>query len=460
VNHNMRRLVVIGSDGMISLTAVRWLADQGAAFVMLERDGRVLAATGPTAPSDVRLRRAQARLDSSEAAVEIARELIRLKLEGQEAVAREKLGNAEAAASIAAHRAGLADARDVAKVRFIESLGGSAYWSAWRDRVVEFPRRDAQAVPDHWKLFGSRNSPVSAAPRKACNPGNAMLNFLYTMLEAETRLTAVALGLDPGFGLIHVDSPIRDSLVYDLMEPIRPKVGAILFDWLTRSPLKREWFFEQWDGTCRLMPYIVAQLAEASTVLQPEIAPIAEWFAKAVTASSGVPKLAGPRSRLTRSEWRTARFSTDAQPKTPMPKPFEPQSVCKTCGVTVTKGKRYCKKCAVAVSSTAIIEGAKLGRVKAVSPEAMQKRRESSRRQNEALQSWNPADLPAWLTNEVFMTQVRPRLQGYTRPAIAAATSLTIVYAGKIRNGNCVPHQRHWLPLAKLVGIEPRDQEC
>src|SRR5258708_105049 len=47
VGHGLRRLVVIGADGMISLAAIRWLADQDAAFVMLERDGSVLASTGP-----------------------------------------------------------------------------------------------------------------------------------------------------------------------------------------------------------------------------------------------------------------------------------------------------------------------------------------------------------------------------------------------------------------------------
>src|ERR1035441_8009559 len=45
VGHGLKRLVVIGSDGMISLSALRWLADQKAAFVMLERDGSVLATT-------------------------------------------------------------------------------------------------------------------------------------------------------------------------------------------------------------------------------------------------------------------------------------------------------------------------------------------------------------------------------------------------------------------------------
>src|SRR5690242_12936460 len=43
VGHGLRRLVVIGFDGMVSLAALRWLADQNAAFTMLERTGKVLA---------------------------------------------------------------------------------------------------------------------------------------------------------------------------------------------------------------------------------------------------------------------------------------------------------------------------------------------------------------------------------------------------------------------------------
>src|SRR5689334_12318859 len=60
VRHGIRRLVVIGADGFVSLAALRWLADQDASFVMLDRDGSVLAITGPVQPSDSRLRRAQA----------------------------------------------------------------------------------------------------------------------------------------------------------------------------------------------------------------------------------------------------------------------------------------------------------------------------------------------------------------------------------------------------------------
>src|SRR3989442_3473557 len=84
VGHGLRRLVVIGADGMVSLAALRWLADQDAAFVMLDRDGSVLATTGPVRPSDARLRRAQALAHQSGVAVRIARELIYRKLSGQE----------------------------------------------------------------------------------------------------------------------------------------------------------------------------------------------------------------------------------------------------------------------------------------------------------------------------------------------------------------------------------------
>src|SRR5690242_16391392 len=91
VGHGLRRLVVIGADGYVSLAALRWLADQDAAFVMLERDGSVLATTGPARSSDARLRRAQALAGQSGTALLIAREIIDKKLAAQANVARHKL---------------------------------------------------------------------------------------------------------------------------------------------------------------------------------------------------------------------------------------------------------------------------------------------------------------------------------------------------------------------------------
>jgi CRISPR-associated protein Cas1 len=72
---------------------------------------------------------------------------------------------------------------------------------------------------------------------------------LYAVLESETRLAVTALGLDPGLGFWHVDTPARDSLACDLMEPVRPLVDAYVLDWITREPLRRSWFFEKGDAT-------------------------------------------------------------------------------------------------------------------------------------------------------------------------------------------------------------------
>src|SRR5437588_6947753 len=60
VNHKLKRLVCIGEDGFITLSALRWLTEVGASFVMLDRLGKVRIVTGPTSSSEARLRRAQA----------------------------------------------------------------------------------------------------------------------------------------------------------------------------------------------------------------------------------------------------------------------------------------------------------------------------------------------------------------------------------------------------------------
>ena len=140
VGHGLRRLIVIGSDGMITLAALRWLADQNAAFVMLERDGSVLATTGPVHSSDARLRRAQALAHSNGTAIQLAIELIRQKLVGQERVTRERLKNFIAADSIAQFRTALSAVNRLEAVLSIEASAALTYWSAWAELGIPSPR--------------------------------------------------------------------------------------------------------------------------------------------------------------------------------------------------------------------------------------------------------------------------------------------------------------------------------
>ncbi len=449
VGHGIKRLVIIGSDGMVSLAALRWLADQKAAFVMLERDGTVLVTTGPVRPSDVRLRRAQSLSGQSGAAVQIARELISKKLAGQERGARYKLLATQTADTISRYRKELIKADSTEAIRQVESLAAGAYWAAWHTLPITFPRKDEARIPDHWRSFGARVSPLTGSPRLAVNPPNAILNYLYAVLESESRLAAAALGLDPGIGVLHVDTPNRDSLACDLMEVVRPEVDAFLLDWITREPLKREWFFEQRDGNCRLMAELAIKLSETAPTWGRAVAPVAEWIAETLWSGRRKPSRGvSLPTRLTQSHKREAKGVSSF----PTPIPIaRRENVCRGCGKTIQKRSINCAQCQIEGATERLVDAARIGRVAARSPEARAKHVASRRRHAEACSAWDESTQPTWLTKEAFSRQIQPLLVNMPAAAIRARIDVSRWYAGKIRKGYC-PHPRHWQALATLVG--------
>jgi CRISPR-associated protein Cas1 len=453
VGHGLRRLVVIGADGIVSLAALRWLADQDAAFVMLDRDGSVLATTGPVRSSDARLRRAQALALQTGAALQITRGLISQKLAGQEQVARNKLLDSSTADAIARFRAAVATAETIDTIRYLESQGASAYWASWRDLPITFPTSDLPKVPEHWRRFDTRKSPLSGSPRLAANPANAILNYLYAVLESETRLATAAIGLDPGLGFWHVDTPARDSLACDLMEPVRPHVDGFLLDWITREPLKRAWFFEQRDGNCRLTGTFAVQLSKTARTWARAVAPFAEWVARTLWATTSKPKreygIATPLTQRNRSEARGAVHIADTK-QAGLPNRIR---ICRNCGVLLKEGKSHCASCSVPISRAILIEAAKLGRIATHSPQAEALRAATQRRQVAARKAWQSSDQPGWLTEQVYLQRIQPRLSGLTNSTIASALFVSKPYAADIRTGRRRPHPRHWPALAQLAGV-------
>src|SRR5713101_8330661 len=405
VNHGLRRLIVIGSDGAVSFSALRWLADQDAAFAMLERNGSVLATTGPVHPSDSRLRRAQSLAHQTGAAEQISRGLISQKLEGQERIVRDALRDSALADKIAFASSLLAKANSVEAIRQLESQAAQAYWSAWRSLSVNFPAADYRRVPEHWRTFGTRKSVLTGSPRLAVNPPNAMLNYMYALLESESRLAAASVGLDPGIGVLHVDTDARDSLACDLMEPARPHVDAYLLKWITQGPLRREWFFEQRDGTCRLMGSFAMRLSESVSTWSRVVAPIAEWTSSMLWATARKPaRLILPPTHLTQSHRRQAKGKLNL----PIADPPQPLRLCRTCGVNVTEEHRYCPSCAVAVSTYELIKGAQKGRLASHSSEAQASRAEKGRRNTAARWAWQPSNQLAWLNEQSYREKIHP----------------------------------------------------
>ena len=448
VGHGLKRLVIVGSDGFISLAALQWLADQDASFVMLERDGRVLATTGPVRPSEAKLRRAQALAHSNGAALRVSKELITRKLSGQEDVARHKLLDTSTANVIARFRSELKMAETINSIRLIESQAARAYWSAWSTLPIMFPKNDLSKIPDHWCSFGARVSPLTGSPRLAANPANAILNYLYSVLESESRLASAALGLDPGLGVLHVDTSARDSLACDLMEPVRPQVDAYVLDWITRQPLKREWFSEQNDGNCRVTAVLAVRLSETAAIWGRAAAPITEWAAHAFWSTIRRPD-APIATRLTQANKREAKGApTLLQPI----KAARQENLCPGCGKTIQDRSRQCAHCAVEQATKNMHAAARIGRQTANGPKAQLKRAETQRRNALARNAWKPSDQPAGLTEVFYAEQIQPRLAKISASAIARHISVSRLYAGRIRRGYR-PHPRQWQALAELVGL-------
>lgn len=344
VRHGIKRVVAIGSDGSVSLAALRWLADQDAAFVMLERDGKVLATTGPVKPSDARLRRSQSLAHESGVALKIARELISEKLLAQERVIKTYFRESPCSSDIVDARKLVGTATTNEEIRRWEAKGAKAYWSAMREVPVNFSKSDSSKIPEHWKRFGSRISPLTNSPRLAVNPANAILNYLYAVLETESRLALATLGLDPGIGVLHSDLRSRDSLACDLMEPVRPKADCLVLDLLFSEQLRREWFFEQRDGNCRLMASFAETLSETATMWRAAVAPFAERIARCLWESKPTHgRTKAPATRLTQTRRSEGRADlNEGVVKAVRARPM----LCPVCGQIRRMTSGSCPECA------------------------------------------------------------------------------------------------------------------
>jgi CRISPR-associated endonuclease Cas1 len=450
VNHGLKRLVMIGSDGFITLEAIRWISDVGAAFVMLDRQGKVIAVTGPLAPSDSKLRRAQALALGNGVALKIAKELIGQKLAGQAMLVRDMLHDSARAESIDRFRTELPTADTSERVRLIEARGAQLYWQGWSNVPIRWPRKDERRVPEHWKRFGSRLSPLTRSPRLAASPPNACLNFLYSVLESEARLAASAMGLLPDLGCLHVDTPNRDSLACDLMEVCRAKVDAFVLHWIQSEPFRKSDFWEDRYGNCRLSSALATQLGETAGTWRKLVAPVAEYVAQELWAS--ISKSTSTQSRrllATRLTQRNKREVKDSA----VPEVQQPtlEHVCSNCGTPIRNDKTLCSNCAKAATRVNF----RAGRKHAQQPEYRAKRAATMRTHKRAIQGWKPSDLPAWLTRDAYVNRVQPALAGTAKSQLRSLLGVSEPYSSDIQAGRRIPHPRHWGALAKLVRLTP-----
>ena len=285
----LQRIVVVGRTGLITLDALQWLADLGIAILFVGVGGHLTSVFTPGGPegSKTRLHRIQATARTSEAGVRVAQLLIGRKLLGQTQVLEwiaapgrqipvagrhqyARMGQA-AAQVRALYDARIEHPRHLDDIIETERAGGQIYWAALTGIPLRWKPRAAARVPEHWLTTQPRESHRTGNRYGATDPANALLNYGYALLEAETRIACFNAGLHPGLGIVHTDKDGRASFVYDLMEAARPVVDRLMLEFIRKHTFADEECWETREGHCRLDPGLAARVISWLPRLRSEV---------------------------------------------------------------------------------------------------------------------------------------------------------------------------------------------
>src|SRR5262249_49310040 len=138
----------------------------------------------------------------SELGTAIMRELIRCKIAGQCEVLSRSFPSISAVGSADILPFPYNEPSRSGMLR-TEATAAIYYWKAWKEVPLRFAR--SSTIPDHWRSFGSRQSPLTGSPQRAVTPANAILNYLYGVAAVEMTIALTAAGLDPSFAIFHND---------------------------------------------------------------------------------------------------------------------------------------------------------------------------------------------------------------------------------------------------------------
>lgn len=456
------RVVVVRSEGFITVPALRWLHEVGVALVVLQYDGAPIAVTVPPVIVPAALRRAQAATTiETRLGKAIAGSLIRAKITGQIATLRQ-FNRSSAADQISvinerlqprssAPGSGPGQALDLLGV---EGMASAVYWQALADMPLQFGKR--QAVPDHWRVFGARRSSITGDPHGAVVPAQAVLNYLYGVLASEITIALHATGLDPALGILHADKDDRASLAYDLMEPARPVLDRCLLRWLQSMTFSKRDFREDIYGCIRVTHPLNSHLAITAPLWRGIAEQLARWIYKRLSGENATLQLAGVPSIETDAKSRAARWRLGNVLQRPIP------STCAECGKALPKRRRrFCSaECVVSYYGKDPLSAGPAASARARAARAKRGERVTlapSRIEAMPIAAWHR--LPGWSKERDvemqawFAVEVQPRLRDMLPADICRLAGVAGPYSISIKHGRKIPHPRLYRVLAMTAGV-------
>jgi CRISPR-associated endonuclease Cas1 len=476
-------VVVQAHGGSVSLDAIKWLTGLGVPLTFCSPNAeRVLLASPPQRPVDAALLRAQLRAKDDETGIELCRQVLTQKVEGQAQVADQLLDARKIAKQLYGLAEEIAFAPDMKTGLDAESEAGRIYWPVWQGLAPRFRVRDRSRVPEHWQQgFVRRGSSIGGVGnRYADDPVSALLHIGYRLAEISLTRAVRSVGLSPEIGAWHTDEVGRASFSLDLLEALRPRIDAFVVSVLRGHEFAKVDFVEDETGTIRLA---LAKSHDFITTVSPAAArwaaPVAELARHVVERGTSGARYRGamPLSGRRRRESTAKRLGREAKGELTTtlggacrwcnsitrpdakecprcgPRPVTRQqhqtqtpkaATCNRCGVELPapdgrrrSQRRFCDACVSAARGEAISK-------------ARSARAAFERAGNEVSPKYR-----RW-----FVEQVQPELVNVPTGRLAERCGVSPWTASKWRRAALTPSPMYWPVLAEVVGASlPTDAE-
>jgi CRISP-associated protein Cas1 len=365
-NSGVERIIVRSPAGNVSFAAIDWCNRMGITIAFVGSNSRLINCLVPDGAHDGPVRRAQAWCGASEHALVLAQWLLQRKFESQvRAVKHElfalrlfegkELERARALRELESACSSVESETQLDGLLVREGNAAQAYWRLLAGIELPWPAWMQKQIPAHWRRILPRESGGRNRVRDARDPFNAILNYCYTLLEVEGRIACATYGLDPDFGLLHVDSRLRESFIYDLIEPVRAMVDAIALSLVVsnKAVLHPRSFIELRDGVVRLDPDLAALLAKAIMPrLRRPVNEVANTFAA--------------RLRCLPTPYRLVRYAEEPKAyQRPLRTPPTNPGFCEYCKQrTPKRGLKFCSRTCYLRHSVEIRQPIKLAQAK------------------------------------------------------------------------------------------------
>jgi CRISPR-associated protein Cas1 len=275
---------VLDGSGNITIDAIDWLARHRVPLIRIRWDGQfgsIVTSGGQAASADKVDWQQRTRCNPHDR-LTFAADIVRQKARNTLATLETYLPRGplwdRACKNIEARARSLKDKppRTFASLLGIEGSIAADYFRVWSGLPIKWKPLKRYPIPEDWATYRSRvalrhgirlRADGGGYNRGATHPVNAMLNYAYAVLIAQTQIRLIVEGYDPTLGIMHEKKALRGinpGFALDHMEPMRPVVDRAVLQLIDTVTFTGADFSIQHDGICRMNPELARRVAQLS----------------------------------------------------------------------------------------------------------------------------------------------------------------------------------------------------